>query len=267
MDRPFQHLLLTRFNVRIFGSRGSDPDWLTHRFRFFERICFPSVMAQTVRDFHWILFCDTATPDWALARLRALIGADDQVSLAFLDGPDTEEHRRVAIGAVERPGITHLVTSRLDNDDGLACRFIETVQAQFEGQDFEFINLPDGHTCFQGRVYGWRHESSPFLSLVERIGGPHGPVRTVMGAPHQEVAARYPVRQVECGPAWLQVIHGKNAWNVVRGTVRPLDDLRHRYSADVIAAVADAAGLRGVREGWAYRVRRIMKNVRRRPAA
>lgn len=267
MNGRFQHVLLTRFNVRIFGSHGLDPEWLTHRFRFFERICFPSVMAQSIRGFRWILFCDRTTPDWALARLRSLIGTDDRVVTAFIDGPDTPENRHATIAPLLPPGATHLITSRLDNDDGLACRFIETVQEQFAEQDFEFINFPDGHTCFHGRVYGWRHPSSPFLSLVERIAGSGGTLRTVMSEPHQEVAARFPVRQVECGPAWLQVIHGRNAWNMVRGTARPLADLEGCYSPDVVAAVGDATGTWGRRERLGYWARRIRKKFLRPPAA
>lgn len=268
MAESFQHLLLTRFNLRIFGCRGSDPDWLAHRFRFFERICAPSVMAQTTRDFQWLLYCDAASPAWALERLRAVVGDDDRVILAFIDGPDTPERRRAAVEAVLRPGITHLVTSRLDNDDGLARPFMETVQRQFAGQDFEFVNFPDGHTCFRGRAYAWRHLSSPFLSLVERITGPGHVIRTVMDEPHQLVAARYPVRQVECGPAWLQVIHGRKVCNMVRGRPRPVAELRARHAAEVVAAAGDAAGLWGCRETWDYWARRIMKKFRRRrPAA
>lgn len=267
MADSFQHVLLTRFNVRIFGSRGLDPAWLAHRFRFFERICFPSVMTQSATDFRWILFCDTTTPDWALARLRALIAADRRVEPVLIDGPDTPEVLQAAITSGLPPEATHLVTSRLDNDDGLARRFMETVQEQFAGQEYEFVNFPEGHTCFQGRVYGWRHPSSPFLSLVERLTGPDRGCRTVMCEPHQEVAARCPVRQVECGPAWLQVIHGQNAWNMVRGADRPLADLDPHHAPEVIAAVADAAGTWGRRETLAYWARRIRKKFLRLPAA
>lgn len=262
MADAFQHLLLTRFNVRIFGSRGTDPDWLAHRFRFFERICWPSVMAQTVRGFQWLLFCDSETPAWALERLRSLIGDDGRMVIAFLDGPETPEGRRAAIEAVLRPGITHLVTSRLDNDDGLARSFIEMVQRQFAGQDFEFINFPAGHTCFRGRVYALEHPSSPFLSLVERLGG-DGSFRTVFCEPHQEVVSRCPMRQVAGGPAWLQVIHGRNVCNMVRGRPRPLAELRSCYSADVLAAVGDTDGLWGRREAWDYWARRLAKKLPR----
>jgi len=267
MTASFQHVLLTRFNVRIFGSHGLDPAWLAHRFRFFERICFPSVMAQTARDFRWILFCDTTTPDWALQRLRALIGDDGRIAPVLIDGPDTPEIRHAAIAAGLPAAVTHLITSRLDNDDGLARRFMETVQEQFAGQDDEFINFPEGHTCFQGRVYAWRHPSSPFLSFVERRAAPDHVVKTVLSEPHHEVATRFRVRQVECGPAWLQVIHGRNAWNMVRGAARPPKDLEPFYSPDVVAAVTDARGTWGRRETLAYWIRRIKKKFVRLPAA
>jgi len=268
MAASFQHLLLTRFNVQIFTGQGSDTAWLEHRFRFFERVCVPSVLSQTVLGFRWVLFCDAASPTWVLDRLRTSIGAAAAPVFVFIDGPETRENFRAALAPLLAPGHTHLITSRLDNDDALAVRFMETVQAQFTGQDFEFVNFPEGHTCFQGRVYALRHPSSPFLSLVERLDTPET-IRTVMCEPHQEVASRYPVRQVECGPAWLQIIHGRNVCNMVRGRSRPLADLRPFHSAEVVAAAGDAAGLWGREETWRYWSRRLAKKFRRwqRPAA
>jgi hypothetical protein len=59
--RPtFEHVLLTRFNVRYVEdpnapSIGTDPDWLARRFELFERYCLPSVIAQSAQNFSWII--------------------------------------------------------------------------------------------------------------------------------------------------------------------------------------------------------------------
>lgn len=266
MPAAFQHLLLTRFNVRVFSDRGTDPDWLRHRLRFFERICAPAVFGQTTRTFDWLLFCDAATPGWALENLRTILGDDPRVTLDFVVGPETVERRRRAVAAMLRPETTHLITTRLDNDDGIARTFLETVQRQFAGQDLEYVNLPDGHTCFLGRIYRWRDESSPFLSLIERIDGRAAAFQTVMAQPHQRVKHAHAVRQVECGPAWLQMIHGQNVWNMVRGRQRPLAEIRHLYPEAVHAAISRSTGLWARREAWDYWMRRLAKRLQRRSA-
>lgn len=266
MPAPFQHLLLTRFNVRIFSDRGTDPDWLRHRFRFFETVCVPSVLEQTTRAFRWLLFCDAETPGWALEKLRVLVGDDSRVTLAFVIGPESADQRWRAVATALRPETTHLITTRLDNDDGLSRTFLETVQHQFAGQDFEYVNLPAGHTCFLGRIYRWRDESNPFLSLIERIDGRASGAQTVMARAHQRVKHAHVVRQVECGPAWLQMIHGQNVWNMVRGRQRPLAEIRSLYPASVHAAIARSTGLWARREAWDYWMRRLAKRLHRRSA-
>src|SRR4051812_793289 len=65
--------LFTRFNSRIEyapGDLGINNSWLAHRFNLFETFCLPSVLAQTQKDFFWILDVDERTPATWLARLE-----------------------------------------------------------------------------------------------------------------------------------------------------------------------------------------------------
>jgi hypothetical protein len=69
---PFEHFILTRFNVPLkleapagaeaAPHRGLDVGWLTRRFDLFERVCLPSLQRQTEGAFQWLVFLDWATP-------------------------------------------------------------------------------------------------------------------------------------------------------------------------------------------------------------
>lgn len=71
------HIILTRFNV---PTKGREADvrarngWLERRFQLFDQYCLPSVSAQTVRDFRWIIYFDRATPALFRAQIRAMQG-------------------------------------------------------------------------------------------------------------------------------------------------------------------------------------------------
>lgn len=69
-----QQFLLTRFNIHDVadaGNAGVSRRWLKQRLNLFERYCVPSVAAQTLADFEWLIFCDEATADDDLEHIRA----------------------------------------------------------------------------------------------------------------------------------------------------------------------------------------------------
>jgi hypothetical protein len=63
------HLLLTRFNLRIFrdrrdlGEESGYDRWLRHRIATFERTCLPSILRQKRRPDLWLLGLDGERPD------------------------------------------------------------------------------------------------------------------------------------------------------------------------------------------------------------
>jgi hypothetical protein len=208
------HVLLTRFNTRLGGyddPRGLDPAWLEHRFRLFEDLCIPSVRSQTEQRFTWLVFFDARTPtEW---RRRAEIIAPPGFHPIWVDGHFTSETASEAIKDRGLAETDFLITSRLDNDDALAPRFMATVRAAFSGQDFLFVNLPFGYQVAGGRLYMRPYVANPFISLIERVTPSP---ETVLMVGHHEIM-RFPVRQVMTRPAWFQVVHGRNLANELRG--------------------------------------------------
>ncbi|MHC4949224.1 MAG: glycosyltransferase [Planctomycetota bacterium] len=225
---PFGHFLLTRFNVRTRFAEGApvcEPAWLDARFDLFERFCLPSVRAQTVAGFRWLCFFDAGTPDAFRARIdRCAEG--DAFEAVFVEGAFGPERILEAVRTRVRPGATHVITSRLDNDDAISRDYVEQVQATFRGQDVEVVNLAAGYCWHRGRIYLRRVPRGPFVSLVERVAG----LRTIHGGRHADAATLGPVRQLDDRPSWIQVIHGGNVSNRLRGERRPIGELGDRFA-------------------------------------
>ena len=211
------HILLTRFNVRVrakWSRLNNDPAWLANRFDLFERHCLPSVRAQTASDFRWLVYFDPQTPEPFMSRARALLAGVPQATLVTIEAFDRELWMPPILGAIPADA-GRVITTRLDNDDALHREFLERVQAAAGAADApRFLNLPAGFTLRDGRLYVVRDRSNAFLSLLEDASGA---IETVWVKPHTEAADFAPVAQVDAPPAWLQVIHGENVSNRVRG--------------------------------------------------
>lgn len=208
----FRHIILTRFNVKIEQSAPPDADWLEHRFAQFERFCLPSVMAQTCRNFVWVIFCDPEIPALFRSRIQEYARWPALRPIFFRHVFD-QGMARAAVAELAR-GYSHLITSRLDNDDAICRTYVESLQRNFCGQEFEFLNFTNGYIWQEGRVWSGQHSSNAFISLVERASH----YSTVYCGNHMELDQQGPIRQIAAPAGWLQVVHGRNLANQVWGT-------------------------------------------------
>lgn len=207
----FQHFLLTRFNVRLTFDLppepqqpvhpGIDAAWLTHRFDLFERFCLPSVLGQTSDRFQWLLFLDAETPDPFRRRMDAL-AAEHAIHPVYIDQFSYDLVKAVVLEQVQ-PGVTHLITTRMDNDDAISRSFVETVHAHFLGQEMTFLNFLYGYSWHKGKIYFHRQRSNPFISLIEKVES----ARTVFCGDHRELDAIGDIIQIISPAGWRQVIN------------------------------------------------------------
>ena len=213
----FNHVILTVFNVRLHfgGGIAPDLDWLAHRFDLFDKFCYPSVRAQSNPNFKWLVFFDSETPSVYREKI-AEYAKWGQFLPQFVDRAMSVE----AFAEMKRDLITRnsleakfLISTSLDNDDAIGREYIASVQKQFAGQDFEFINFTRGYALNKqnNKLYRKNDPSNPFISLIERIEN----FKTVWLASHTELAKMGKLRQVETKPIWLQVIHGRNVLNTI----------------------------------------------------
>jgi hypothetical protein len=283
----FRHVILTRFNIRYTEdpnapSIGVDPDWLRDRFELFNRYCLPSLVAQTQQSFSWILFFDRNTPEPFAEKVRGLAQQYPNIHPVFCDDLPIDRVREV-VQSVVPVAPKWLLTTRLDNDDGVHPEFVATLQRAQRFKQAEVLNVPFGIILSGERAYLRRDTSNAFISLSE----PFDNFKTVFSITrHVYAHESYPVRQVGEQPMWLQVVHAKNISNRIRGRrialaralsgypvlsdlagkrEKPSEILRENLSLSVVRSARDLAvtGVRRTAKLFGIDIRRKAAQVRR----
>jgi hypothetical protein len=219
MPTEFTHLLLTRFNTAIgfdASVKRLNSDWLIARLALFEQYCLPSVTMQTGAKFHWLIFFDAASPAWFKEKIAQLAPL---VQPIYFDGPITDEQLAQSVRETGLVSSPYLISTRLDNDDAISTTHLASVQAAFRQQHRQFLTFPFGLQSFRDHLYTVYWPSNPFLSLIEKVGG-NGEFTTVFCAPHDRVSASHNLRKISLRCHWLQVLHGSNVANTLRGWPR-----------------------------------------------
>jgi Putative rhamnosyl transferase len=237
--KKIQHFLLTRFNVRVnydSARTGIDPTWLLHRFDLFERFCYPSVRAQTNLDFQWLVYFDSDTPPVFKERIEQYAEWENFYSI-YLETEFSDQINQEKVSALIQEKTEYLITTRMDNDDAVCRSFIQNIQDSFEEKEFEFISFVNGYVLDAGKLYSFKYVSNPFTSLVERIKSTsENKIRTILCGEHSQLSSLGNIKQIETDSTWLQVVHGKNVSNRIRGIRQPICKLLdNRFVIDTSA--------------------------------
>lgn len=211
------HVFLTRFNLpanRVERSIFS-PAWLKERMALFEAYTVPSVRAQEQEALGWIIYLDQVeTPDWLRARMAELA---DELPLqpVYLDRPLDPQMIRSHVS--EASGRTEglVLTSNLDNADGLAADFVRRVRELSPQTGPAALYLVRGLILHNAKVYLRRDPGNAFSAVVDDIGTPG--FRTCWAGVHHELETMMPAVRDDGPPGWLQVVHGRNVSNRVGG--------------------------------------------------
>jgi hypothetical protein len=137
---PLSHLIITRFSYRgkdafkhvsgpTFDSTEDplDSKRLDMRFRLFELVCLPSVLAQTEQGFIWVVLVDRElSPDY-MTRLHSLVRAR-QASFIHAFDPQSDIGSLNWLQSYLPEGVDRVVTTNLDDDDSLPTRFVAALQ-------------------------------------------------------------------------------------------------------------------------------------------
>jgi hypothetical protein len=208
-----QHLVLTRYAQKGLFYEDFSSDWLEDRLRVFRAYCVPSMAQQVAHDFSWLVFCDESIDREYMAAIEESAAAVPQFELVLTSHasgvklPD-------AIGPFIDEDTEVLVTTRLDNDDGLHADAIAVLQSYIQAfanspHPLWAVNFPTGYRyeAETGRAYAavWLHGA--FMTLFERMR-PGEREFHIYRAGHNKLHHTMPVHFDESIPAWLQVIHG-----------------------------------------------------------
>jgi Putative rhamnosyl transferase len=214
-----QHIVITRYFVQMSEAAAdvnailsTDETWLDARFEIFKAFCLPSVVAQTVKGFTWLIFFDAATPGAQLNRVRNLVAEHPFIRIVLCTSFD-DDTRAEAVRAELRPETRWLLTTRLDNDDGWRRDFVERLHEQLRFERREFLNYPVGLLYYADKTFLYRHPSNAFISLLEPVEH----FTTVWCDQHVNLSRHAPIRQLPPSPTFIQVVHKGTRSNKPRG--------------------------------------------------
>lgn len=208
------HVLLTRFNLPTVGAESvvrAKDGWLRTRLELFRRYCLPSVQQQSEQNFKWIIYLDPESPEWLVRSLNELNtrGTFTPIFRAEVGRGELLEDLQAVTGARHR----ELMTTNLDNDDGLASDFVARLQAAESDGTRTAVYLAHGLIRKGSALYLRRDRTNAFCSVREDWDA----ARTCWSDWHNLLGQSMNVRELDGAPAWLQVIHGSNVSNRIRG--------------------------------------------------
>jgi hypothetical protein len=223
---PIDHVVLTRFNVPSQGVESlirAKEGWLRSRVELFETYTVPSMERQQSR-FTWLVYFDPDSPSW----LREWLQSFAERSL-FVPIFRTSVSHDDLIGdirqLVERRSDV-LITTNVDNDDGIAGDFLRKIQQAADGKLPIAVYLTNGLIIRDGQLFRRHDRHNAFCSVRESWDNPV----TCWADWHNRLSLHMPVLEVRDAPAWLQVVHNTNVSNRVNGIRVPPDSYRARFA-------------------------------------
>lgn len=254
----FEHVILTRFNLATPGRESAlrnQPGWLRGRFDLFADWCLPSVAAQTEQRFEWIVLFDIDTPAPFRAEIEALRGV--YPFHAWFTPLFPADGWRRCVAEVVAPRAPMLLSTRLDNDDALSVDHVARLHARVGGDATRAYNFTAGLIRQGDGLWQIAHPSNAFFSLLE----PWGPdTVTAPSIAHMALDRAAPVEQIDGPPAWLQVVHGGNVSNKVRG--RRVDGAAARFGGKGLTGVRPPGPAERVLEALAAPLRALRDRLR-----
>lgn len=250
------HVFLTRFNLPTRGPESlvrAQDGWLRNRWDLFCRYTVPSMRAQTRQDYDWLIYFDVDSPEWLLNGISGHAAEGLYVPLFRTEVGPGDVISDIADAVAVRG--ERLLTTNLDNDDGLAFDFVERLQAIDSAAPRSAIYLINGVIRSGDSLYRRTDRDNAFCSVLE---GWQDPV-TCWHDWHILLGQHMPVREVAGPPAWLQVVHGTNVSNRVHGRLISASDVVDQFGP-LIADVSAPSRIRMMADRLLFGPARILRD-------
>jgi hypothetical protein len=228
------HFIITRFNCELNISKHSlclDLEWLKHRIDIFEKICFPSVKSQSSKNFKWLVLLHANSPQWLVDRFQKLTLKLSNLEAVYIGEKLSRRLVQELVSIRRNPKAPHLLTTRLDSDDGLATSFVKEIQKNLTLSPLPYLlNFSSGLIKFGNNLYQHQELSSSFLTLCEPSSDN---VLTVLGKNHNKWAPEFKIHQMSLKQAWLRSVHSKSLHNTKQGKKLPATMKTPSFSIDI----------------------------------
>lgn len=219
----FKHYLITRFNLRNpkwNTTKNNESlltdEWMEHRMQLFENFCLSSVKGQSNQNFKWLIFFDVTTSKKFQDKINTLLNKQPNILPFYIDG--MPNFHKAIIDYIDKDSqeVSHIITSRIDNDDCIHKDYIDTIQKQFNNQDFMAIDVVKGYSLqiSPEMMLGKKeHVFNPFISLIESTKN----YKTVWQSDHNMWKTENRIVRITNKRLWMSIIHEKNKVNEFDG--------------------------------------------------
>lgn len=234
------------------------------RISLFETFCAPTVVGQSNKNFTWLIYCDPDTNEEILKRIRLSTQNLDRIEIITVIGFDQMlSHLRQLVSQSHTPFV---ITTRLDNDDGIGIHFIKDLQSNFIPEDLIVLNQLGGvhyHVATKILTAHRHYLNNSFLTLIEKTK-PHGMI-TIMGFNHLHPMENMKVINLAKKYAFWRTLHqqntairGNRGWPILPSLVKNL------YTLDFSQVHVSLIGMSLYALKWFPRavVRKIIYRIR-----
>lgn len=218
----FKHYVITRFNIKFSGTKNKylsgidvscDEEYLSKRFEIFHQFTYPSMKGQVCKNFEWLVFFDTQTPE----KYKKIIEECQKDCPEFLPlFIDNDAQFQEAVDKIfEMSNAEYIATTRIDNDDAVNVRFVEAIQTYIReiGMGRYAFGFSDGIQYDTKRKIAstYHFPLNHFTTMLTPI---QTQTQTIYAFNHTKIAENIDFRNVmETEPMWLELVHGSNVSN------------------------------------------------------
>tara|TARA_B110001450_G_C17639850_1_gene488887 strand:- start:416 stop:1258 length:843 start_codon:yes stop_codon:yes gene_type:complete len=223
-NNSFDHFIITRFNLKNKdwtldknANNICDEEWLKFRYEVFTKTCYNSIKNQDVKNFKWLVYFDTNTPE-LYKDINKKLHTDFPLFTPLYRDSNQQFLDNLADDIKSLTTKDYIITTRIDNDDAFHYKAIETIQKEFDFQEEVIINLP-WIICFdmlKKRMSKHYFVSNPFISLIEKKT--IETFKTVFSKQHNEWRKSNEIINInDKKPYCFQLIHERNICNNMQG--------------------------------------------------
>lgn len=196
-----------------------DPDRMELRFHVFEKLCLPSLVHQSDRNFEVVFLTAESMPKIYLDRLEALLAPHPHFHFRPVGVSKHYRLLRHGYNSVPHEGCSHRILFRLDDDDAVDLNYVRRCKMLTEG--LLPMQQPDGHFVIAHNRGFYLRATSEGPEIFDAIEQAPLSAGTALVAPveswanpyrynHRKLARHFNLYSDMTVPAYIRTIHGDN---------------------------------------------------------
>lgn len=205
-------ILVTRFSIadpRYVSKNGRvdvfNPTRMEEKFKAFEDLTLPSILAQTFKKWQWYIYTSDRIPSSYRERLDKLIeetNMGDKINIVAVK--DVDEYNNHFERVVDGLKVKY-ATVRLDDDDAIACDYFEHLQKYSKEKKGLIISPVKGYLVFfDSKDKKWKGHKYEYYPQCIAFGLARIGDNILKCGNHYKIHRKYPVKYVKTGRSYLR---------------------------------------------------------------